>query len=134
MRKLLSVIALVILGGCAKPEVAEPAVKPEAPLYIIVKPVFGMPNSMEGTLVAGATYLCESVPMEQIVVGDVIVFKWGAKLVVHKVYAIGYFDGSRYFLTWGTNNLKPDLNPDGSRHITTETEYVGRVKLDKTSV
>ncbi|MEZ4573001.1 MAG: signal peptidase I, partial [Thermomicrobiales bacterium] len=70
-----------------------------------VRPAIVHGHSMEPTMHTGDMMLSEQVPVDELDVGDVIRFKVGTRVVLHRIIEITYdAEGQMIFITQGDNN------------------------------
>lgn len=68
-------------------------------------------GSMSPTLYLGDMVIATEVSPDAIKEGDIIEFRQGGKMVIHRVVYIEENDGFRQFITKGDANDSPDINP-----------------------
>lgn len=74
-----------------------------------VRPAVVHGHSMEPTMHTGDLMLSEQVPVDELEVGDVIRFKVGPRVVLHRIIEITFDEqGRQVFITQGDNNSAPD--------------------------
>ncbi|MEM4862325.1 MAG: signal peptidase I [Candidatus Nezhaarchaeales archaeon] len=107
---LIAVLVVVVLF-----EALKVASGTDVPLAIVEG------NSMIPVLHSGDVVLLAGVKPSDLKVGDIIVYKYGGKFIIHKIVHIEVKDGKYFFITQGENNRAPDPYP------VSEDQVVGRV-------
>lgn len=78
-------------------------------------------TSMLPTLHDGDVVMLVGAKPSDLKVGDIIVYKYGSKFIIHKIIHVEVKDGKYFFITQGENNRVPDPYP------VSEDQVVGRV-------
>ncbi|MEM0233174.1 MAG: signal peptidase I [Candidatus Nezhaarchaeales archaeon] len=78
-------------------------------------------TSMVPILHSGDVVLLVGVKPSDLKVGDIIVYKYGDKFIIHKIIHIEGRNGKYFFVTQGENNKAPDP------YLVSEDQVVGRV-------
>ncbi|MEM4978728.1 MAG: signal peptidase I, partial [Candidatus Nezhaarchaeales archaeon] len=78
-------------------------------------------TSMVPVLHSGDIVLLVGAKPSDLKVGDIIVYKYGGKFIIHKIIHIEVKDGKYFFVTQGENNKAPDP------YLVSEDQVVGRV-------